>query len=79
VLDALVLALLGSVVNIQAGGRTARSGIARALILLLETAKANGLEPYAYLVDVLTRLPATQTEEEIDDLLPWRWGETIPA
>jgi len=46
---------------------------------LLETAKANGLEPYAYLVNVLTRLPAAQAEEEIAALLPWHWGETIPA
>lgn len=46
---------------------------------LIETAKANGLEPYAYLVDVLKNLPAAETEADISNLLPWNWGETIQA
>jgi hypothetical protein len=36
---------------------------------LLATAKANGLEPMAYLTDVLTKLPTT-LNKDIDRLLP---------
>jgi len=38
---------------------------------LIETAKANGLEPYAYLKQVLTALPYAETVEDIEALLPW--------
>ena len=41
------------------------------LYSLLETAKVNGLEPYAYLRRVFTLLPAATTVAEIDALLPW--------
>ena len=41
------------------------------LYSLVETAKACGREPYAYLKDVFTRLPAAQTGEDIEQLLPW--------
>ncbi|WP_274518449.1 transposase domain-containing protein [Congregibacter litoralis] len=39
---------------------------------MIETAKANGLEPYAYLRRVFTALPQAETVEEIEALLPWR-------
>ncbi|PWK85713.1 IS66 family transposase [Fulvimonas soli] len=42
---------------------------AAALMSLLATAKANGLEPHAWLTDVLTRLPTTK-DRDIDSLLP---------
>lgn len=48
------------------------------LYSLLETAKANGLEPHDYLLDVLTRLPAVKSDEDLGALLPWNWGETLP-
>jgi transposase len=38
---------------------------------LIETAKANGLEPYAYLSQVLKALPYADTVEKIEALLPW--------
>lgn len=38
---------------------------------LIETAKANGLEPYAYLTQVLKALPYADTVEKIEALLPW--------
>lgn len=38
---------------------------------LLQTAKANGHEPYAWLRRVMRDLPAAKTVEEIDALLPW--------
>jgi glucan phosphorylase len=33
------------------------------------TAKTNGIEPHAWLTDVLTRLPSTK-DRDIDELLP---------
>ena len=40
------------------------------LYSLIETAKANGLEPYAYLRRVFTELPKADTVDEIEALLP---------
>jgi transposase len=37
---------------------------------LIETAKANGLEPYAYLRHIFEKLPLAQTEQNLKDLLP---------
>jgi transposase len=48
---------------------------AAALMSLIQSAKLNGHDPYAYLKDVLTRLP-TQRAGEIDHLLPHRWQPT---
>ena len=41
------------------------------LYSLVETAKANGHEPYAYLLTVFTKLPAAKTLEDIEALLPF--------
>lgn len=38
---------------------------------LVETAKANGLEPYGYLCRVLRQIPYAQTVEDWETLLPW--------
>ena len=38
------------------------------LYSLVETAKACGLEPYAYLMEVFTQLPAAKTLEAIEQL-----------
>ena len=45
---------------------------AAALMSLIQSAKLNGHDAYAYLKDVLTRLP-TQRASEIGELLPHRW------
>ncbi|MDP3293325.1 MAG: IS66 family transposase [Nevskia sp.] len=45
---------------------------AAAIMSLLATAKANGHEPHAWLLDVLTRLPTT-LNRDIGQLLPHRW------
>jgi len=37
---------------------------------LIETAKANGLEPYAYLRYIFEKLPLAQTEQDLKNLLP---------
>ncbi|WP_308368608.1 MULTISPECIES: IS66 family transposase [unclassified Microbulbifer] len=41
------------------------------LYSLIETAKANGLEPYDYLRHVYAELPQAETVEDIEALLPW--------
>ena len=54
-----------------------RSGQRAANIMsLVQSAKMNGHDPYAYLKDVLTRLP-TQRASEIDELLPHNWQPSI--
>ena len=45
---------------------------AAAIMSLIQSARMNGHDPYAYLKDVLTRLP-TQRASEIEELLPHRW------
>lgn len=49
--------------SVAAGERAAK------IMSLLETAKMNGLEPHAWLTDVLRRLPVWP-EERLDELLP---------
>ena len=41
------------------------------LYSLVETARANGLNPYAYLKHVFTEPPKATTVEAIEALLPW--------
>ncbi|MEJ2756084.1 MAG: IS66 family transposase [Gammaproteobacteria bacterium] len=41
------------------------------LYSLVETAKANGIEPFSYLKKIFTELPAAETIEDIEKLLPW--------
>lgn len=54
--------------SLRAGKRAA------AVMSLIQSAKLNGLEPWAYLKDVLTRLP-TQPASRIAELLPHRWAQ----
>ena len=48
------------------------AGQPAAAITSVQSAKLNGLDPYAYLKDVLTRLP-THKASDIDALLPHLW------
>ena len=41
------------------------------LYSIIETAKANGLEPYAYLRLIFQKLPQATTAAEVEALLPW--------
>ncbi len=51
---------------------TARGAKASATVYsLIETAKANGLEPYQYLRHVLAHIATADTLEKIEALLPW--------
>ena len=49
---------------------------AAAVMTLIQSAKLNGHDPYAYLKDVLTRLP-TQKSNAINALLPHNWTSAI--
>jgi transposase len=55
--------------SLRAGQRAA------AIMSLIGSAKMNGLDPYAYLKDVLERLP-THPARRIEELLPHRWRAT---
>jgi transposase len=52
--------------NSQAGAKASAN-----LYSLIETAKANGLNPYEYLKTVFKELPNAQSVESIETLLPW--------
>jgi transposase len=56
--------------SLRAGQRAA------AVMSLIQSARLNGHDPYAYIKDVLTRLP-TQKNSQIADLLPHRWQPPI--
>jgi hypothetical protein len=45
---------------------------------LVETAKANGQEPYAWLRHALERLPQAAAVEDFEALLPWNCTPQIP-
>ena len=41
---------------------------------LIQTAKLNGVDPQAWLTDVLERVVSRRTKAtELDSLLPWNW------
>jgi transposase len=44
------------------------------LASLIETCKLNGVDPQAYLADVLTRLVNLWPAARIDELMPWAWA-----
>jgi hypothetical protein len=46
------------------------------LCSLIETCKMNGVEPYAYLRDVLQRMVDGHLVNRLDELLPWNWKPT---
>jgi len=39
---------------------------------LIETCKANNVEPYGYLVALFKALPLANTADDYETLLPWR-------
>ena len=45
---------------------------------LIETAKLCGVEPQAYLSDVLTRLVNLWPASRLDELMPWEWAAGQP-
>lgn len=49
------------------------------IVSLIETAKLNNLEPWAYLTDVLERMVNGHPMRQIDELLPWNWNPSQAA
>ena len=58
--------------SLRAGQRAA------AIMSLIQSARMNGIDPYAYLNDVFTRLP-TLPASRIEELLPHRWVPAIAS
>ena len=56
--------------SLRAGKRAA------AVMSLVHSARLNGHDPYAYLKDVLERLP-THPASRVEELLPHRWSPPI--
>jgi transposase len=54
-----------------AGADTGAETLARAMTVI-ETAKLNGLDPQAYLADILNRIHDHKINR-LDELLPWNW------
>ena len=61
-------------VGSEKGGETAAN-----LYTLIGTAKANGVDPYAYLRHVITRIADGHKINEIDQLLPWNAKAALAA
>ena len=59
-----------------AGADTGAETLARAMTII-ETAKLNGLNPQAYLADVLERINDHKINR-LDELLPWNWAPAAP-
>jgi transposase len=49
------------------------------LYSLVETAKANGIEPHAYLAHLFAQLPLATTVEDFEALLPWNVKAALPT
>ena len=52
----------------EAGGTRAA-----AIYSVIETAKMNGLEPQAYITDVIAKIAADWPAARWNELLPWNW------
>jgi transposase len=60
-----------------AGADTGAETLARAMTII-ETPKLNGLDPQAYLADILARINDHKINR-LDDLLPWNWSPLTTA
>ena len=52
----------------KAGGERAA-----AIYSVIETAKLNGIEPQAYIADVIARIAGNWPATRWDELMPWNW------
>lgn len=65
--------------NWQFAGNDASGKWAAIMYSLIRTSELNGVEPWAYLRDVLTRLADGWPQKRLADLLPQNWSATIAA
>ena len=49
---------------------------AAVIYTLIESAKLNGLDPEAYLADVIDGMAKGHSINRIDELLPWNWQQS---
>lgn len=54
-------------------GSKAGGDRAAAIYSVIETAKLNGLEPQAYIADVIAKIGADWPAARWDELMPWKW------
>ena len=64
--------------NFLFAGADAGGEILADAMTIIETAKLSGLNPEAYLADILARI-RDHDPAKLDDLLPWRWSSQQPA
>ena len=62
----------GHIIWLFAGSLRAGKRVAVMIMSLVQSARLNGHGPYAYLKDVLARLPS-HPAVHVDELLPHRW------
>ena len=55
----------------KAGGERAA-----AIYSVIETAKLNGIEPQAYIADVIEKIAGDWPATRWDELMPWNWQPT---
>ncbi|MER9544407.1 IS66 family transposase [Mesorhizobium sp. M0437] len=58
-------------------GSKAGGDRAAAIYTVIETAKLNGLEPQAYIADVIAKIAGDWPAARWDELLPWNWRPTV--
>ncbi len=58
----------------KAGGERAA-----AIYSVIETAKLNGLEPQAYIADVIAKIAGNWPAARWDELMPWHWQPDQPV
>ena len=46
---------------------------------LIGTCKLNGVESYAYLLDLFTKLAQGHLDKNVDALMPWAYAQAIPS
>jgi transposase len=54
-------------------GSKAGGDRAAAIYSVIESAKLNGLEPQAYIADVIARIAGNWPATRWDELMPWNW------
>ena len=54
-------------------GSKAGGDRAAAIYSIIETAKLNGLEPQAYIADVIAKIAGDWPAARWDELMPWNW------
>jgi hypothetical protein len=58
-------------------GRREAGERAAALLTVIETCKLNGVEPEAYIADVIERIAGDWPASRWDELMPWNWRPKV--